>query len=116
MRLNLLLVVTRNALNLISQTTTVKQVRDGIFYASLAKCSQSQGAGVAVATRTFRLSITGPRQFKWRRQFQPFFDDLRFSHSDYGCSNFDICFRLCADINDTLKRFVKLRTTIRIAG
>src|ERR1044072_81244 len=65
-----------SVLNLISKTTTVKHVRDGIGDAGLAKCPQSQGARIAVSTCRFRLSVARPRQVQRRAEFDSSLHDF----------------------------------------
>ena len=59
-------------LNLISKTTTVKHVRDGIRSAGFAKCPQAQGARIAVSTCQFRLFVARPGQVQRRAQLDSF--------------------------------------------
>src|ERR1041384_3137494 len=118
MRPHSLLVVIINhpesALNLISKTTTVKQVRDGIGGARLAKRSQSQRARIAVSTCPFRLLVARPGQVQRRAQFDSFLHYLRLSHRDHGRVDSDERFGFGAGVDHVLKRIVKLRTTVRI--
>src|SRR5689334_18914341 len=112
MRPHSLLVVTINHpesdLNLISKTTTVKQVRDGISDARLAKCSQSQGTRIAIPTRLFRFLVARPRQVQRRAQVDSSAHDLRLAHRDHGSFDSDACFGFGAGVEHLLKSVVKL--------
>src|ERR1700752_3487912 len=94
----------------------VSLIFDWVADACCGKPTQTEGARVAAPTRAILGPVARPRQLERCPQLSSALNDFILTQVNHRGHDFDLSFRLRSNLNGPLKRLIKFRTTVGVAG